>query len=63
MRRMGWDCCPRAHQRPRRRAAKPRDELAPSHRHPSDKGRTLTHRQPRIVRRITCIGTMSAVCH
>jgi hypothetical protein len=27
--------------------------------HPSDKGRTLAHRQPRIVRRITCIGTMS----
>ena len=27
--------------------------------HPSDKGRTLAHRQPRIVRRITCVGTMS----
>jgi hypothetical protein len=26
--------------------------------HPSDKGRTLAHRQPRIVWRITCIGMM-----
>ena len=59
MRRIRSGCCARAasgHAAAPPRAAMNARRLIS---HPSDKGRTLAHRQPRIVRRITCIGTMS----
>ena len=63
MRRIRSGCCARAttgHAAAPPRAAMNARRLIS---HPSDKGRTLAHRQPRIVRRITCIGTMSELGH